>query len=1175
VSLLGPFEVALDGAPVSSFESDKVRALLAYLAVEADRPHRRDSLAGLLWADWPDRAARTNLRNALANLRTAIGDRDAEPPFLLITRETIQFNTASDQWLDVAAFRSCVEADPPVARELEEAAALYRGAFLEGFFLKDSAAFEDWSLLTREQLQRQAISALYWLADFYARHSEYEQACDYAWRQVELEPWREQAHQQLMRLLALSGRRGAALAQYDTCRRLLAEELGVEPAVETTRLYERIRDGTLEAPALSPIPAAGPPSFLGEEEAVEVERPVFVARERELAHLSSLLDLALAAEGRVAFVTGEAGSGKTALVQAFARRAQDAHPDLIVASGKCSAYTGIGDAYLPFRQILQLLTGDVEARWATGAITREHARRLWHTIPMAAQALLEAGPDLIETFVSGAALIERATQLRSARAAAPDATDWLSRLHDLVERDASSPGGPALQQSALFEQYSSVLRNLARQRPLVLTLDDLQWADIASVSLLFHLGRQLAGSPILIVGAYRPEEVLLGRQGERHPLEPVVNELRRDFGDITVDLGQAESSDFVEAFLDSEPNRLGSGFREMLHRQTRGHPLFTIELLRGLQERGDLVRDLDGCWVAGSRLDWETLPARVEAVIAERIGRLTEPQREVLRTASVEGETFTAEVVARVQQADERQMVTRLSGELDRRHHLVRAETIVRMDDRRLSRYRFRHILFQTYLYGSLDEVERMQLHEDVANALEWLYGDRAGDVAVELAHHFREAGITDKAVHYLHQAGTQAVRLSANEEAIAHFNTALALLETLPERSERLKQELTLQLALTAPLEAARGFTAPETYHAYARAYELSQRIGHTPQLIPALMSLGAFYYARGECQRSLGLTEQALGLAQQTEDPLQVAVARWLLGLYSMNIGELDSAREHLEHVIAFYDPEQHASLVATLAQDLGVSALKWLSWTLWFLGYPDQARERSQEALALAEKLGHPYTLGFALFVSSYFHQLRREDEAARERNEEMLKLSTAGGFPLFVVGGNILHGWRLAMAGQSEVGIAQIRQGLKTCQAMGTEVNRSHWLALLAEAQANCGEVEAGLSTLAEALAFVEKSGERYYEAEIHRLKGELLLMQGDEAEAEASFQKAIEIARGQQTKSWELRATVSLCHLWREQGKGEEARQRLAEIFSWFTEGFNTPDLQEGRALLNELSSQAQ
>ncbi|MBE9508568.1 MAG: tetratricopeptide repeat protein, partial [Chloroflexi bacterium] len=678
-----------------------------------------------------------------------------------------------------------------------------------------------------------------------------------------------------------------------------------------------------------------------------------------------------------------------------------------------------------------------------------------------------------------------------------------------MKRKATGPGAPGPQQSDLFEQYTRVLQALARQAPLVLVLDDLQWADGGSIGLLFHLGRQLAGSRILIVGAYRSEEVALGRGGERHPLEPVVNEFQRDFGDIAVDVDQAENRDFVEAFLDSEPNRLGLPFREMLCRQTRGHPLFTVELLRGMQERGDLVQDQEGRWVEGPALDWETLPARVEAVIAERIGRLAQPLRGVLRAASVEGETFTAEVVAQVRAADEREMVARLSGELDRRHRLVRAQGVLRIDSQHLSRYRFRHILFQKYLYSSLDDVERVHLHEDVGNVLEALYGEQAGEIAVQLAHHFQEAGITQKAVDYLHQAGNRAVRLSANEEAISHLTKGLELLKTLPDTPERAQQELALQLALVAPLQAARGYAAPETGHAYARAYELCQQIEETPQLLPALWSLGSFYLARAEHQKSLRLGGQILSLAQRTEDSLQVAMARWGLGVILLHRGELAPARVQLEQVIAFYDPQQHRSLAFLYGQDPGVSALAWAAWTLWFLGYPDQALERSREALALAQELNHPFTLGFALNIAgSFFHQLRREDQTAQERNEAMMQLSTEEGFPLFQVLGTAFQGWTLAVAGQVEAacpelvegGIAQMRQSLATWQAMGTGMQRSHLLALLAEAYGSAGRTEEGLSTLAEALAFVQSSDERYYEAEIHRLKGGLLLMRSDQAEA---------------------------------------------------------------------------
>jgi DNA-binding SARP family transcriptional activator/predicted ATPase len=1175
LSFLGPFQVTLDGQPVTSFKSNKVRALLAYLAVEADRPHRREALAGLLWPDWPDRDALSNLRNALSDLRRVIGDRRVVPPFLLITRDSLQFNAASDYWLDVAAFAEGTGLQD--LSRLEEAIALHRGSFLDGFSLGDSAAFEEWALLTRERLARRTSSVLHHLAATYEQRGDYDQAEASARRQVELEPWDEAAHRQLMRALALGGQRNAALAQYETCRRLLAKELGVEPAKETTALDEQIRHGELRAHM--PLAASlidltlRPPLFL-EEEPPQVESPVFVAREHELAQLDAHLNVALAGQGRVVFVTGEAGSGKTTLVQQFSGHAQEVHADLIAASGDCNSYTGMGDPYLPFREILELLTGEVEAQWAAGAMTGEHARRLWNTLPLAAQALLEAGPDLIDTFVPRSALLERAITFTQGAGG----VEWLTRLHELVDRRPFAPGMPSPQQSALFEQYSRVLQGLARQVPLVLLLDDLQWADMGSISLLFHLGRQLAGNRILIVGAYRPEEVAIGRDGVRHPLEPVVNELQRDFGEITVHLGQAENRGFVEALLRSEPNRLGRAFREMLYRQTRGHPLFTIELLRGLQDRGDLLRDAEGHWLEGPALDWEKLPARVEAVIAERIGRLDQSLQATLRLASVEGEVFTAEVVARLLPADGRKVVRRLSGELDRRHRLVRSQAIERVESGRLSRYRFRNYLFQKYLYDSLDEVERAYLHEDVGSILEDLYGDQASQIAVQLAWHFQEAGIDEKAIHYLRQAGERAAQLSAYQEAIAHLTRGLEVLTAQPDPSSedhrlvRAEQELALQLALAMAWQGIKGTQSPEVEKAYTRARELCQQMGKTTQLCQVLGGLSNMHYVRAEHPTARELAEEALSLAQQSEGGLLAALAHTYLGFVLFCLGEFPAARANFHQMTSLYKPHQHhRDLVFLRGSDHGLSALAYNACCLWCLGYPEQASQRSQEALALARELSHPFTLADVLcFAGCLFNELRRDPGALRSSSDELVHLANEKGMPTWIGMGTRCHGEALAMLGEIQEGMAQMREGIAVDTSVDARIYQSGTLGFLSEAEARSGLPADGLATLDEALALVDETDERYCEAELYRLKGELLLARGDEAGAEAGFHQAIEVSRRQRAKSWELRATTSLARMWQAQHRTDEARKSLAQIYQWFTEGFDTPDLLEARTLLEEL-----
>jgi len=836
IRLLGPFDVTLDGEPVTSFATDKVRALLAYLAMNPDQPHRRETLAGLLWPDYPERSARASLRNALGNLRRVIGDHGASPPFLIVTRQTIRFNSDSDHWLDAAAFSSLLAANEAASGTLERAVALYRGPFLEGFSASDSPAFEEWALLTREQLSRQVGEALHDLVQWHQARGAYDQALPHAWRHVELDPWREESQRQLMALLAHSSQRTAALAQYQACCQVLADELGVEPEPETTQLYEQIRDSKLKIPSVAPAPLREPgpvsqlPGFLAEG-AEEAPLPVFVARQRELAWLESSLEDTLAGRGQVVFVTGGPGRGKTALLGEFSRRTMEANPGLLVASGTCNAYSGVGDPYLPFREVLAMLTGDVEASWAAGAISREHAQRLWAALPLAGQALLDHGPHVAPALISCLALLDRAA------AAAPAGAAWLHQLTDRI--DCSQTSAEALEETDLFQQVTNLLRALAKAQPLLLVLDDLQWVDSASAGLLFHLGRRLAGSRILIAGAYRPEEITPRHASSRdprsipHPLEKVLAELQRQFGDVLLDLAgvqEPEGRRFVDSLLDSKPNRLGEGFRSALFAHTGGHPLFTVELLRAMQERGDLLQDEGGAWVEGPALDWTMLPPRVEGIIKARIGRLNESQRELLSVASVEGETFTAQVVARVQGLSDRQALRLLSRDLEARHHLVHERSVSSMGARWLSRYRFSHALFQQYLYQSLGEGERVLLHGEVAGVLEELYQGQLEEVAVVLAHHYAKAHDHDRALKYFTLAGDVALAAYASRAAEGYYRRALGLVPPTPEEAtllsnlgEALARQNRFQEAMGIWRDGIERYQELEDIDAMARLYARS----------------------------------------------------------------------------------------------------------------------------------------------------------------------------------------------------------------------------------------------------------------------------------------------------------------------------------------------------------------
>jgi tetratricopeptide (TPR) repeat protein len=906
------------------------------------------------------------------------------------------------------------------------------------------------------------------------------------------------------------------------------------------------------------------PGFLIEGEEGEMERPIFVAREEEINKLEGFLDQALSGKGRVVFVKGEAGSGKTALIQEFARRAQETHSELIVAGGNCNAHTGIGDPYLPFREVLALLTGDVEGRWKAGSISTDHARRLWHCLPLMAHLLVEKGPELIDTFIAGQELVGRAESY------VQGCVEWLRKLRELVEHKAAMPVDPSLQQSVLLEQYARVLEALAESKSVILMLDDLQWVDNGSAKLLMHLAGRLKASPVLIVGAFRSEEVAIDRDGERHPMKSIINECKAQSGDIEVDVGRSGSREFVNAYLDNEPNQYSNAFRKSFLKHTEGHSLFTTEVLRGLKEQGALIQDEDGRWTE-SDIDWEKLPTRLEAMIGERIDRMPEALKDVLKVASIEGEYFSGEVVAGITKTDKREMVRLLSSELDKRYQLVNVRGIVHAGGKRLSQYRFRHILFQKYLYNSMDEVERAHQHEDVGNVLENLYGEHAGEISGQLARHFQEAGLTEKAIQYLQQAGNNAVQKIAYAEAIAHFRKALELLKKLPVTPERIGQELALQVPIALNLTNILGYADPVVGKAYSRAFELCKQIGETPYLIPVLGGLWPFYFTKAEMEPAVELAEQILRLAPNAEDPVMALMVGHNCQTGNLtHFGKFTQALEHANQVYAVKDPGKHQLSVYT-GEDFWPVSVSWSAIDYWFLGLPDKGRKRLQEAYTFSRGTTQLSGLGFVLAWTVLFHQFCRDVEAVRIAVDEEIELSTEYGFQLWPAGMSVFQGWIMAEQGNPKEGIAQIHRGLEAIKATGTWCWHIHYLSMLAEAHKRAGQIDDGLATIEDSLALMEKTGQRYFDAELHRLKGEFLLTKsGAEDEVEPLFERAIDVARGQKAKSLELRATMSLARLWQKQGKKEEARKMLAEIYGWFTEGFDTQDLKNAKALLEEL-----
>ena len=595
--------------------------------------------------------------------------------------------------------------------------------------------------------------------------------------------------------------------------------------------------------------------------------------------------------------------------------------------------------------------------------------------------------------------------------------------------------------------------------------------------------------------------------------------------------------------------------------KTDGVPLFVEELVKMVLESG-LLREEADRYVLTGPLPPLAIPATLQDSLMARLDRLV-TARAVAQLGAVLGREFAYELLRAVALMDEATVQQGLA-------QLVEAELLYQRGRPPQARYVFKHALIQETAYQSLLKSTRQQYHQRTAQVLAERLPE-VGETQPELvARHYTEAGLSAQAIPYWQRAGQQAALRSANSEAVQHLTKGLDLLATLPETAERTRQELDLQRTMGPALMALKGAASPEVEQTYTRAWQLCQQVEDMPHLPQILIGLARFYTVKGALERARALGEQLLQLAQHRQERGLLLVAHRQLGTILFFQGELLLARAHVEQGISLYDPQHHHALTLLYNRDPGVNCLNSLSLILWVLGYPSQALRRSHEALTLARQFSHPFTLAHALIYAAMLHKNRREGQLAQEGAEAGTALAREHGFAQWVPQGAIVHGWALAVQGRAEESLRQIRQELAAHQATGSVSGRPWMLVLLAEVCEWTGQTEEGLCAINEALV---APGERFTEAERHRLKGQLLLRQAaaDGAEAEASFHQALDIARRQQANRWELRAAMSLSRLWQQQGKRAEARELLAPIYGWFTEGFDTADLQEAKVLLEELS----
>jgi class 3 adenylate cyclase/predicted ATPase len=841
-----------------------------------------------------------------------------------------------------------------------------------------------------------------------------------------------------------------------------------------------------------------------------------IGRESEVTLLLERWEQAKRGQGQVVLLIGDAGIGKSRLVQMLKQHvANEPHVRWECRSAEYAQNTALFPLTDLFQRLLQFQAEDT---------SDEKLRKLEHVLSQYRLPLEETVP-LFAPFLS------------------------LPITEDHYPPLALSP---QRQRQKILETIVAILQEAAERRPVLFIVEDLHWTDPSTLELLNLVIEQIPTTAMLTVLTCRPH------------FHPAWHQ-RSYLTEMTLNhLSHAQVEQIVNCMTDGQT--FPQEVLQQIIAKTDGVPLFVEEMTKAILESGSL-KAVDGHYELTGVFSTLAIPATLQDSLMARLDRLV-TAKAVAQYAAVIGRQFAYDLLSTVSQLD----AATLQRELGR---LVEAEIVYQRGLPPQATYVFKHALIQDAAYESLLKSTRQHYHQRIAQVLEAQFPESAETQPELVAHHCMEAGLTNQSVTYWYKAAQRAVERSAHLEAINHLTKGLELLKTLPDTPQRLQREVDMHIALGASLIATKGYTAPEVAQTYRYARQLCQHLEDPDRLFPILRGLLHYYNARAEHQTAHALGEQLLAMAHQMQNAAMLCAAHRALGSTLLVLGAPAEAHSHFTQGIALYDPQQHGSSAFLYGEDTGVACRMHDAWALWRLGYPDQALVRSHEAVTLAQHIAHPLSLGFSLGTAAVFHQFRREVRCTQERAEATRSVATEQGFSFWIAVSSMLHGWAVAHQGQAQEGIDQIRRGLRALQTTGAETWRLYFLMMLAEIHGTLRQSEAGLTVLNEALILADTPGARWYEAELYRLKGELLLQlqqsADNQVEAEFCFHHALEIARNQQAKSFELRTATSLARLWQQQGKRGEARQLLGDVYGWFTEGFDTLDLKEAKALLEKLA----
>lgn len=1125
LTLLGGFELRRSAAQPISLRAKKAAALLAYLARVPGQPHSRNEVAGLLWEKSDRDHARKSLRQTLALLRKAVSDGSApkivsEGDCLVLRPEAVD--------VDVVAFEALAAQDTPDA--MEQATALYRGDFLAGFEV-NAEPFLEWLDSERSRLRVQAISVLGKLLTYHVATEDVEHGIRVAQKLLDLDPLQEFAHCALMRLYMHGGQHVSAIRQYETCRYLLRRELNVSPGDEIEQLRRDIQQeyqtgdgdsvafGTRQR-AKAAMPIAATPTYAertGHEHSPhnrldpspDAARTPFVGREQELDLLLRRWQQVQDGAGQVVHIVGPPGIGKSRLTLAFRERV--GYQPHVRLRYHCSPFhTGS-----PFQPILTQMA--FAAGFASDDTSREKLDKLESLLARWSDQLSEDVPLLAEFL--GIPTDDRFSALQLSP----------QRLRDRT-----------------LEALIRYVSRLAEQRPVLMIVEDAQWIDPSTEEFFERLIAQSGAMPAMIIVTSRP--------GYSPPWNG--NELVTTLPINSLDHQQATT--LAESIAGHAT--LGTDLCAEIVSRTEGVPLFIEEATK------DALRSVPlSAWGKGEPESKSrgTVPSSLMTSLSTRLDRLG-PLKNVAQTASVIGRDFTLDLLAAISPLAMHDLHAAVV-------ELTVSELLIRRDGEQGYSFGFKHALLRDAAYEGLPPSRRRKIHQHIAQVLEQrCSGENDGDLEL-LAHHYTRSGLSGKAIAYWQKAGQRALEQCAYVEAVTHFQAALDIIHNEPSMPPGCDREVDLQLGLGAALISCKGYGAEDVRRTYARAIALCRQTGDQDRLFPALRGLWNCHAMRGELDEASRLASQLTQLADSSDHPERKLVACRVAGTTRFSMGDFQAANLHFDDGVHLYKPDLHLSCVRAYGEDPGLWCYNYLCWTNDWLGHRDLALEQLSSGLTIARQVPTRSTLANVLACAATFHQYRREPALTLDFAEQAIQVSDEFDIPQQLAWGTAHMGWALAQLGSVEDGVHLVDGAITSWRKMEGVKGLPHFLTLLADTCLKAGKLEWALAALDEAERIVRETKHRSYEAEIHCVMGHTYLLTGnDQVSAEISFHKAIEVADLQGARSLKLRAATNLARLWRDQNKSADARNLLAPIYDWFTEGFGTPDLKDARALLEEI-----